>query len=78
MRICLHDECFEPTKSVFCQVRTGHHHPTMGLAQLETSIERWEGLRSVFPQATVAPVLERRRSAQAILSVILDQDNGAR
>ena len=71
MRICLHDECFEPTKSVFCQVRHGHHHPTMTLAQLGKSIERWEGLRLAFSQAMVESVLERRRSAQAILSAIL-------
>ncbi len=78
MRICLHDECYTQTKRPLCQVRQGHRHPTMGLLQLEQSIARWERLRSVFPKVTVEPVLERRRSAQAILSVILDQDNGAR
>ncbi len=78
MRICLHDKCYTQTKRPLCGLHGRDPYPAMGLLQLDQSIRLWEGLRSVFPQATVELVLERRRNAQAILSVILDQDNGAR
>ena len=71
MRICLQEECHEPTLHKLCRVRTGHHYPAMNLDEIQESLERWERLRVVFPKDLVERVLERRREAQSILSAIV-------